>query len=819
MTDAAPTRRDPPRQSAATRRDVADPRATRRDQPEAPDPAVETGGLPAPLFEEYEPVSGMPAGGEAHLVMRVRHRADGSDHVVKLYGSAIRPDPELLMALQRADSDHLVRITGWGEHTDRFGNSTSWEVLEHVAGGSLRDLVRTEGPRLPEARVREILVELTNALEHLHTGVRHGSSTGLAHRDVKPENILVRTREPLDLVFCDFGLVAEIRTTRMTTRQAGTAEYQAPETWLRRSRDAEQDWWALGVVITELLIGRNPNSGIMDEAIDDAHTLFEHLTQHGVDLSEVTDPRWRMLCAGLLTFAQDYRWGAAEIRSWLAGGSPAVHSGRFEERAAAEPATSPIEVAGRACREPAEVALAISENWSAATRLFESRDQRLDLDGWLRDNFADVVLPKDLFARDPASRTEAALRAARFISWVAPELRPSFQGRAADADGIAALAASAVHDPTAATLLAQLDAAALRVFGRHRCTAHPRCGDRCEVLESAADRWDSARRALDLRAQALAPRLRPAPLSPLTGEELADAQATLVRTLVDPAFVDGLRRELVRDQQATGASWWRQLSTDARQGTSPDQLAALVLAAATTGRARAAMAATRAAEAVKAKAAADAARDARRESIRRATARLRPISRDLLALLMALVVAYLATFVAVQGFVLIDQGTTTDPTELQVRLAFPVAVLLACALIRPRAPASAGRRAVQIALGSAVVLAGALPTGQLHVLVFPIEWRTGVADGLVALNTLFTGNAESMPVTLGIAALAALALSGWTVAVARRGVRSDLPGVRATKRALVFAVVALFALRAAHLWFHWEVPTWLPSPMSVWLTI
>ena len=842
MTEARPTRRDAPPQ-AATRRDdpgSPGPRPTRRDHPDlsGPQPTrrdlpgeqqefdtpADTGGLPAPVFERYEPLEGgnIGTGGEAHLVMKVRHREHGTTHVVKLYNSAIRPDPELLTALQGADERHLIKITDWGEHTNRYGTSVSWEVLEYAPGGSLRDLIRNEGPKLPGELVREILVELTGALDHLHTAVSHGASAGLAHRDVKPENILVRERDPLDLVLCDFGLVAEIRATRLSTRRAGTAEYQAPETWWAKSRDAAQDWWSLGVVIAEALIGHNPNAGIMNESLDDDRALFDHLTQHGVDLSEVDDPRWRMLCSGLLTFAPDYRWGSEQVGAWLEDESPAVHSGRF---AGAKPRriAPPIEIAGNACRSPGEIALALSENWVSAARLFGSRDDRLALADWLEDNFTDVDLPKDLFRKDPADRAEASLRAARFVSWVTPELRPGFQGWAADAAGITALAAAAAGGGEAADLLARLDSTHLRVFGRHRCTAHPACAtaeNGCAVLGSAAGRIDTARHLLEQRAVAL----RSADVSP--GGDLTTAGAALVRTLVDESFAATLRRQVAGDRVAAEVDWWRKLRDEGLEGEQPSRLVALVLASATARRAQAAGAKARAAKKTEASQAREKAREQTRIALRGAATRTRQIGREFAAWLLALVLTAASTFVAVQAVVLGKQIVASPvalaafTTNLQLRILFPVAVLLACALFRPRDPALAGRRARLIAVGAGVFLAVTTAAGRADLIGFPMEWRTGAEAGLAALNGLLIKSQDGMVVTVVITGLAGLFLANRVAAIARRGTAAGTGRLGTNiKRAAVFVVLALLVLRSGHLLGGWQLPSWLPDPMTTWLSI
>ncbi|NNJ62111.1 MAG: serine/threonine-protein kinase, partial [Dactylosporangium sp.] len=328
--EADPTRReaDPTRREAdPTRPMPADP--TRREaDPTRPMPAeqdADAGGLPPEVFARYEPVRSLGAGGEAHVVMLVRDRRTGEHRVVKVYGVQIRPDRELFDALRTADARQVVRVLESGEYTDAYARTVCWEVMEYVAGGSLAELIAEHAGPLDAARVRTIMVEIADALRYMHTSLRVGGGTGWTHRDIKPGNVLVRSRQPLDLVLCDFGLVAAIRATRRTGR-AGTPLYQAPETWWRNSHEPPQDWWALGIIVVEMLTGRHPNRGPAHE-IPEAHVLFEHLATHDVDLSGVTDPRWELLCRGLLTRAPEHRWGAAQVASWLAGGSPPVQAG------------------------------------------------------------------------------------------------------------------------------------------------------------------------------------------------------------------------------------------------------------------------------------------------------------------------------------------------------------------------------------------------------------------------------------------------------------------------------------------------------------
>lgn len=113
--------------------------------------------------------------------------------------------------------------------------------MEYVRGGPLSKL---KNITVPESVL--MLTQCLSALAYLH-------ERELAHRDISPNNILVRKREPFQVVLADFGLsknAAELQT------QCGTTPYAAPEIFEDRSIEyysAAVDIWSLGVVTCEIL--------------------------------------------------------------------------------------------------------------------------------------------------------------------------------------------------------------------------------------------------------------------------------------------------------------------------------------------------------------------------------------------------------------------------------------------------------------------------------------------------------------------------------------------------------------------------------------
>ena len=172
--------------------------------------------LPAALASRFEVVEELPTRGmEADLL--VVGGEDGSRFVAKIYRRGIKPNEEILCILKQARFEHVVRLEEFGEE-----DGTYWELIEYIEHSSLRALIDHEGPKLPDATVRQILRELNDALTHLH-------GLPIEHRDLKPDNVLVRKREPIDLVLADFGIASLMDASVRETSAHRTISYAPPE--------------------------------------------------------------------------------------------------------------------------------------------------------------------------------------------------------------------------------------------------------------------------------------------------------------------------------------------------------------------------------------------------------------------------------------------------------------------------------------------------------------------------------------------------------------------------------------------------------------
>ncbi|TKA22214.1 hypothetical protein B0A50_08326 [Salinomyces thailandicus] len=125
-------------------------------------------------------------------------------------------------------------------------------VLELCSNGDLYEAIRVGRGPLETEHVRDFMLQLVNAIDHLHTH-------GVFHRDIKPENIFLTSSGSMKLG--DFGLATT--DTWSTEFAVGSDRYMAPEQFDSSVygygySPASADVWAIGVVLLNILFQRNP---------------------------------------------------------------------------------------------------------------------------------------------------------------------------------------------------------------------------------------------------------------------------------------------------------------------------------------------------------------------------------------------------------------------------------------------------------------------------------------------------------------------------------------------------------------------------------
>jgi serine/threonine protein kinase len=139
---------------------------------------------------------------------------------------------------------HVVGVHDVGKHGDLH-----YIAMEYLPGGPI---LTKAGESRDVAFALRVSREVSTALGYAH-------AKGFIHRDVKPDNILIRSDGSSALT--DFGIArAADSATRMTRTGAviGTPHYMSPEQARGRTVDGRADLYSLGVVLYELLVGRVP---------------------------------------------------------------------------------------------------------------------------------------------------------------------------------------------------------------------------------------------------------------------------------------------------------------------------------------------------------------------------------------------------------------------------------------------------------------------------------------------------------------------------------------------------------------------------------
>lgn len=146
-------------------------------------------------------------------------------------------------------------------------------ILPYISGGELFTYIQKYGS-LSEHLAKFYACQVVLALEYLH-------HCEIVHRDLKPENILVDTNGFLKV--CDFGFCKVLK--KKTWTLCGTPEYLAPEVILSKGYSFAVDWWALGVLIYEMLTGgppfyaSDPNK-LYEKVLDGQYKCPDNLSQH-----------------------------------------------------------------------------------------------------------------------------------------------------------------------------------------------------------------------------------------------------------------------------------------------------------------------------------------------------------------------------------------------------------------------------------------------------------------------------------------------------------------------------------------------------------
>ncbi|KAK1274984.1 Mitogen-activated protein kinase kinase kinase NPK1 [Acorus gramineus] len=158
--------------------------------------------------------------------------------------STLKHEADILATL---DSPHVVRCLG--HHESRCGFDL---FMEHMAGGSLSDIVRRFGGLPTEAVIRSYTRDILRGLEYLHRN-------RIAHCDIKCKNVLLGSAGNVKLA--DFGCARRLDCSNSKNPNqpiSGTPLWMAPEVLRNEGLGLPADVWSLGCTVIEMATGRPP---------------------------------------------------------------------------------------------------------------------------------------------------------------------------------------------------------------------------------------------------------------------------------------------------------------------------------------------------------------------------------------------------------------------------------------------------------------------------------------------------------------------------------------------------------------------------------
>jgi eukaryotic-like serine/threonine-protein kinase len=237
----------------------------------------------------------------------------------------LRSEAERLVSL---NAPHMVRVF---DYVEQPGEGAAI-VMELVDGVSLHEMLARRGP-LGAAAALVVLKDLLLALAAAH-------SHRLAHRDVKPDNVLIDARGWCTVT--DFGVAVK---TDKQMRAPGTPEYMAPELWHGAPNVPATDIYAATAVLCEGLAGKPPFSGR-------AGRLRHHHESTPVPIDEFDPPLQDLIAWGLAKDPAARPWNAMSFVSELEARATAAYGPSWEDEGRRELAEREAELlpllAGRA---------------------------------------------------------------------------------------------------------------------------------------------------------------------------------------------------------------------------------------------------------------------------------------------------------------------------------------------------------------------------------------------------------------------------------------------------------------------------------------
>lgn len=278
---------------------------------------VPQGTATTPQGTATAPTDGGPAhsGSQADIIVQ-------NGKVLKVYKPGNNYNAAVLpLVKQLKGKGFVVDLFDFGT-MDYEGEQRQFELMEYCPEGAVSGL-NLKGKK---DVIATIVKKVAEALDACHR-------TGFIHKDVKPANILIRDKKTWDCVLCDFGIADVLEHGKVTTQQARTPIYAAPEVYERIVHIDNKvlceltpaaDFYSLGMSILCMWYGESA-------FLSKEGTLAIQKVHDGIVVpTDIPEPLYT-LTRGLLVKDPAHRWGWKEVNDFLSGKTVEVYDERREE--------------------------------------------------------------------------------------------------------------------------------------------------------------------------------------------------------------------------------------------------------------------------------------------------------------------------------------------------------------------------------------------------------------------------------------------------------------------------------------------------------
>lgn len=206
-----------------------------------------------PIINDYKITDKVLGLGINGKVVECHHRVNGQKYALKVLRDSAKARREVELHYRASGCKHIVNVSDVYENS-YSGHKCILVVMECMEGGELFQKIQDRAENaFTEREAAEIMHDICKAVAYLH-------AMDIAHRDVKPENLLYTKNDNSGILkLTDFGFAKETTSNTLSLQTpCYTPYYVAPEVLGPEKYDKSCDLWSLGVIMYILLCGYPP---------------------------------------------------------------------------------------------------------------------------------------------------------------------------------------------------------------------------------------------------------------------------------------------------------------------------------------------------------------------------------------------------------------------------------------------------------------------------------------------------------------------------------------------------------------------------------